>query len=113
MPGRRFATFTINIERPTKTNATGTLQKIVTYPTQVSSVEASIVELSNRKVDTALGDLPDIRAIVVIDADLLSGEEVRIGDRIKDTATGKTWTVENTNLVDGRLWECDVRRKIA
>lgn len=113
MPGRRFATFTVDIERPTKTNATGTLQKIVTYPVYASALEASVVELSNRKADTAIGEIPDIRAIIVIDADLLSGKEVRIGDRIKDTETGKTWTVENVNFVDSRLWECDVRRKIA
>ena len=117
MPGRRFATSTVTIERATNTNATGTLQKITTYSavSGLTGIEAAIKETSVTKTDIALvGDVANRMVIVDIDADLIPvGAVVKVGDRIHDTVLDKTYTVLEVLLVDNRAWQIRAHYKAA
>lgn len=117
MPGRRFATSTVDVERATLTNAAGTLQKIAAYAavSGLTGLEAAIKETSVTKMDLSLiGDVASRMVIVNIDADLIpAGSKIKIGDRIKDTALDRTYTVMDVLLVDDRVWQCRAHYKAA
>ena len=115
MPGRRFSTSTVDVERATLANATGTLQKIAIYAavSGLTGLEAAIKETSVTKTDLALvGDVANRMVIVDIDADFVpAGSVIKVGDRIKDTVLDKTYTVLEVLLVDNRVWQCRAHYK--
>ena len=95
--------------------ASGTLRPIVTTAavSGMTEIEAAVMPMGVSGVPTDLGILSSEAFVIEVDAEQIGANDIREGDRFKQSSGGPTYTVISSELVQDRLWKCFAQKKKA